>query len=105
MKISAISHIRYTLILLTLALTFTLPSQTFAAPQMADYCYLPPFVTDPNTTPNVMFVYEMGAEIKKRAYRDQDGDLNIDNYSSTQTYEGFFDSSAQYTYNATNEWF
>ena len=40
-----------------------LPTVSLAAPQMADYCYLPPFVTDPNTPPNVMFVYEKGGEI------------------------------------------
>ena len=95
------------LLLVFLILALLLPSLLYAAPQMADYCYLPPFVTDPNTTPNVMFVYEKGSEIKKRAYRDQDGDGNIDNYTSTQTYAGFFDSSAKYSYNstATKRWF
>lgn len=95
--------IRYALCSILFFLFF--PSQTFAAPQQSDYCYLPPFVTDPNTTPNVIFVYEKGNEIKKRAYRDQDADGNIDNYTSTQTYAGFFDSSAQYTYNSTKGWF
>ena len=53
------------LLLVFLILALLLPSLLYAAPQMADYCYLPPFVTDPNTTPNVMFVYEKGSEIKK----------------------------------------
>ncbi|WP_219857262.1 hypothetical protein, partial [Candidatus Hakubella thermalkaliphila] len=36
-----------------------LPLQSaYAVPQMADYCYLPPFVTDPNTPPNIMIGYE-----------------------------------------------
>ncbi|MDP2279461.1 MAG: hypothetical protein Q8K51_14690, partial [Nitrospirota bacterium] len=102
-QLSCIVHPASCIVFLILALL--LPAVSSAAPQMADYCYLPPFVTDPNTTPNVMFVYEKGSEIKKRAYRDQDGDGNIDNYSTTQTYAGFFDSSAKYTYNSTNDWF
>lgn len=53
--------LRYALIVLTLLL---LPAMAqAAAPQMADYCYLPPFVTDPNTPPNIMVVYEKGADI------------------------------------------
>ena len=35
--------------LLFLVLTLLLPSLLYAAPQQSDYCYLPPFVTDPNT--------------------------------------------------------
>ncbi|GFP32847.1 hypothetical protein HKBW3S42_01154, partial [Candidatus Hakubella thermalkaliphila] len=36
-----------------------LPLQSaYAVPQMADYCYLPPFDTDPNTPPNIMIGYE-----------------------------------------------
>jgi len=100
---SCIMHNASRTIFLILALL--LPAIAFAVPQMADYCYLPPFVTDPNTTPNVMFVYEKGSAIQKRAYRDQDVDGNIDNYASTQTYAGFFDSSANYTYNSSNNWF
>ena len=61
MKKSAISYRASCIIFLILALL--LPSLLYAAPQMADYCYLPPFVTDPNTTPNVMIAFEKGAAI------------------------------------------
>ncbi|MFA4829935.1 MAG: PilC/PilY family type IV pilus protein [Thermodesulfovibrionales bacterium] len=90
---------RYTLILLSL-FTFLpfLPLQSvYAAPQQADYCYLPPFVTDPNTPPNIAFIYEKTADIKKRAYSTS--------YLSSQTYYGFFDSSVNYNWDSTNHYF
>ena len=74
------------LLLVFLILALLVPSLLYAAPQMADYCYLPPFVTDPNTTPNVMFVYEKGSDIAKRAYSTTYvSDVN-------NPYYGFFDS-------------
>jgi hypothetical protein len=57
---------------------------------MADYCYIPPFVTDPNTPPNLMFVYEKGDAIAKRAY-----DTTYTYNASSLNY-GFFDSSSKY---------
>ncbi|MBI5203609.1 MAG: hypothetical protein HZA11_01695 [Nitrospirae bacterium] len=53
---------------------------------MSDYCYIPPFVTDPNTPPNIMFIYEKGAAITKRAYS------TTYTYDSANPYYGFFDS-------------
>lgn len=84
--------------LFTLLLFLLLPSVSFAAPQMADYCYLPPFVTDPNTPPNVMLVYEKGDNTLKRAYKGS-------SYDNDTTYEGFFDSSAYYTYDSAKGYF
>ena len=71
---------RFTLLFLILALL--LPSMLYAAPQQSDYCYLPPFVTDPNTPPNVMIVFERSDDIMKRAYATT--------YNSGNTYYGFF---------------
>jgi hypothetical protein len=91
MKKSAISthspiHSFTPLLFVFLILALLLPTVSFAAPQQSDYCYLPPFVTDPNTTPNVMFVYEKGTAIAKRAYSTT--------YTSdaANPYYGFFDS-------------
>lgn len=81
---SCIMHRASCIVFLILALL--LPMVSFAAPQMADYCYLPPFVTDPNTTPNVMFVYEKGSAITKRAY------TTTYTYDAQNPYYGFFDS-------------
>ena len=66
---------------LTLTLTLTLITSLYAAPQMADYCYLPPFVTDPNTPPNIMIVFERSSNVMKRAYSTT--------YNSGNTYYGF----------------
>ncbi|MFZ3121767.1 MAG: hypothetical protein WA104_00115 [Thermodesulfovibrionales bacterium] len=66
---------------------------------MADYCYLPPFVTDPNTPPNIMLVFERSDNVMKRAYSAT--------YNSANTYYGFFDTSAgvYYKYDLTNKYF
>ncbi len=74
-----------------------MPQPAHAAPQMADYCYLPPFVTDSTSPPNIMVVYEKGGNIMKRAYGTT--------YLSERTYYGFFDSSANYSYNTTGNYF
>lgn len=76
-----------------LILALLLPSLLYAAPQMADYCYLPPFVTDPNTPPNIMIVFDRTSYGKNRAYQGS--------YDSTKTYYGFFESSSKYTHNGT----
>lgn len=83
-----------TLIFLTL-LILVLTSQVHAVPKMSEYCYLPPFVTDPNTPPNIMIAYEKGPNIMSRAYPDT--------YVSTEEYYGFFDPSinAKYRYDTT----
>ena len=87
----ALHAIRCALILLfffTFTLAFT--SQTYAAPKMADYCYIPPFVTDPNTPPNIMIVFDRTVWGKNRAYQAA--------YDSTIPYYGFFDSDATSRY-------
>lgn len=71
---------------------YFIPQAANAAPQMADYCYLPPFVTDPNTPPNIMLVYEKGGNISKRA------NSATYTYDAANPYYGFFDSSAKYNF-------
>ncbi len=73
---------------------FSLNPQTAnSAPQMVDYCYLPPFVTDPNTPPNIIIVFDRTTFGKNRAYQGS--------YKSTKSYYGFFDANASYTHNGT----
>jgi Tfp pilus tip-associated adhesin PilY1 len=95
MKKSAVIHRFTPLHFVFLILTLLLPSLLYAAPQMADYCYLPPFVTDPNTPPNIMIVYEKDKYTLERAYSYS--------YNSGTAYYGFFDSTATayYKYNST----
>lgn len=83
-----------TLIILALLL---LPEMPYAANQMADYCYLPPFVMDPFTPPNIMIVYEKGADIMKRAYPL--------NYAPTDSYYGLFDPTSKYRYDTIADYF
>ena len=77
-------------IILTLILTLTLITSLYAAPQQSDYCYLPPFVTDPNTPPNVMIMFDRTTYGKGKAYQST--------YSATTTYYGFFDASTSDRY-------
>lgn len=79
----------FVLIFLT---SLVLPSLVNAA-EMADYCYLPPFVTDPNTPPNIIIVFDRTTFGKNRAYQGS--------YKSTKSYYGFFDPNARYTHNGT----
>jgi hypothetical protein len=71
--------------------------QALTPPKQADYCYLPPFVIDPNTPPNITIVYEKGSDILKRAYPI--------NYISSFIYYGFFDSNAYYKWNNSGKYF
>ena len=95
MKKSAISYRASCIVFLILALL--LPSLSYAAPQMADYCYIPPFVTDPNTPPNVIIAYERDSDIIEQVY-DTD-------FSNSLLYAGFFDASSNYAYDSTNNYF
>lgn len=70
-----------------------IPQPALSAPQMGDYCYLPPFVTDPNTPPNIMITLDKTSWGMNRAYKNP--------YDSTRAYYGFFDASSKYTYNGT----
>lgn len=70
-----------------------------AIPQMASYCYLPPFVMDPSTPPNILIAYEKGSDILKRAYS------TAYTLSATQPYYGFFDSSANYLWDTSGNYF
>ena len=81
--------------LYVMLLSFSL--QNADAAQMADYCYLPPFVTDSNTPPNIMLVFEKGSAILKRSYSTS--------YNPDRSYYGFFQSNAYYTYDTTNNYF
>ncbi|MEO0228194.1 MAG: hypothetical protein ABIL70_09125 [candidate division WOR-3 bacterium] len=84
--------------ILTFSLFFTgLISSIQAAPQQADYCYLPPFVTDPNTPPNIMIVFDRTTFGMNRAYQES--------YSNNEVYPGFFDPASRYVYNSTNNYF
>lgn len=84
-------------ITLAVLLIMTLPAICLSAPEMSDYCYIPPFVTDSNTPPNILVVYEKGSAILKRAYAAT--------YAPDKEFYGFFDPSSAYAYNTTGNYF
>ncbi|MEW6067331.1 MAG: hypothetical protein AB1610_03425 [Nitrospirota bacterium] len=98
-KLMPFRFLRYALIIICFLSVYLIAQNASSAPQMADYCYLPPFVTDPNTPPNVLIVYEKSADILKRAYSTTYDD------SPTTTYYGFFDANSYYAYDTTNNYF
>lgn len=75
-----------------------LPLQTASAAEMKDYCVVPPYVTRQGIMPNITIVYEKGSEIVKGAYYNSPYDPN-------RTYYGFFKSTANYTYNTSQQYF
>ncbi len=95
------------IVILILLVVYSMPNNAYPAPQMADYCYLPPFVTDANTPPNITWVYEKGSSMLKRAYS------TTYNPSSDRTYYGFFqvydpnnnNAPAYYSWDDTNKYF
>ncbi len=89
LSVSFLLH-RASFILLLLALLL-LPSLAVAT--MQNYCLIPPYVMRGGVPPNIMIAYEKGGEIEKRAFKGTA-------YSSATSYFGFFESNANYTYNA-----
>ncbi len=87
-------HIILVIIILSILIPLILmmPSDVYSANAMADYCYMPPFVMDPATPPNVIIVYEKGADIAKRAHQ------GVYVYNPDNLYYGYFDSDAYYTF-------
>lgn len=76
---------------------FLISQAAYSATEMSEYCYLPPFVMDANTPPNVLIIYEKGADILKRAYSTT--------YISGQTYYGFFEATSYYAWSASDNAF
>ena len=71
---------------------------------MSDYCQLPSSIGTP-VDPNALLVVDVSGSMGWKAYSygdaDGNGDGFLDNYSSTTTYEGYFDPSKYYTPNAS----
>ena len=67
---------------------------------MTDYCQLPSSIGTP-VDPNALLVVDVSGSMGWKAYSHGDADGNgdgfLDNYSSTTTYEGYFDPSKYYT--------
>ncbi len=94
MLIRGMKTIRLIILILILTMLTTVSLYSIEAPKMADYCYLPPFVMDPNTPPNITIVYEKGSDILKRAYSTT--------YNPEFIYYGFFDSKSYYKWSASD---
>lgn len=94
-KLVRYGFIIFIIIFLIYSSTATVSSQ----PRMANYCYIPPFVTDVNTPPNVLIIYEKALDILNRAYG------TTYNYSSTDPYYGFFDSKSYYEWSNADKAF
>jgi hypothetical protein len=86
------------IISIILFLIYSISNNASSQQSMSNYCYIPPFVTDSNTPPNVLIIYEKGSDILERAY----GTTYYKNPS--EPYYGFFDPYSNYewsnTYNA-----
>jgi hypothetical protein len=92
MKANAIKAISLIAVLMILGLAVPFSSPVFSA-VMQDYCSIPPYIgASRGAPPNIMLVYEKGAEALKRAY-------STTYIPEPQIYYGFFDTDANYSFN------
>lgn len=97
-------------LLLSLSLSIVLCSITAEAGTMYDYTSYPLFMSTA-VKPNVIFLLDNSGSMKCTAYRDFSvgnfwGNLNLhNNYNSSTSYYGYFDSASKYSYNETDGYF
>lgn len=79
--------------------TFTTVSGTATTATLNEYCQVPPFLSSgSNVKPNVLLIVDNSGSMDTLAY-------GLNNYVSTQTYGGYFDTNRMYKYNSTSGWF
>ena len=77
----------------------------------ADYDMTPPLTQTTSVKPNVIINYDNSASMLVPAYNDTSfggwnkGSGTHSDFNSATTYYGYFDSTANYSYDATNGWF
>lgn len=67
-----------------------------AVASMGTYAAYPPFLSQ-TVKPNVLVILDTSTSMLSYAYSGS--------YSTTTTYDGYFDSTANYSYNSTQEYF
>lgn len=114
------AHIHFPRFSLAACLSIALLSSTIATTAFAvdnittatnaGVAALPPLSTSPSVTPNVIVSFDNSASMLRPAYDDPDfnwrkADGVHNDFDSSKTYYGYFDSEGKYLYDGTNGWF